>query len=197
MDCAEGFEGKGNFMLGWLVRRQTAKFEREFDYDMAYARDIYDASPRAFFKFSRISAIAAHRERVPAEAWYAAKITAALAEDCGPCTQLVVTMAEREGVSPATLRSILAADESQMPPDAALGFRFARCVLKRDIAQSEHLRTEVVARWGQKGLVSLALAIAASRVFPTVKYALGHGRACERVRVTGTETEINRQASAV
>ena len=36
-------------MLGWLVRRQIAKFERNCDYDFTYARDIYDASPRAIF----------------------------------------------------------------------------------------------------------------------------------------------------
>ncbi len=99
-------------------------------------------------------------------------------------------------MSPATLRSVLAADESLMPPDAALGFRFARSVLERDIARCDRLPTEVLARWGKKGLVSLALTIAASRVFPTVKYALGHGRACHTVRVADAETEVNRQTTA-
>jgi hypothetical protein len=184
-------------MLGWLVRRQIAKFEREFDYDVTYVREIYDASPRAFFRFSRISGLAEHREDVPLEAWFAAKIAAALAEDCGPCTQLVVTMAEREGVIPATLRSILSGEITTMPPDAALGFRFARSVLERDIAEGDRLRSEVVSRWGRKGLVSLALTIAASRVFPAVKYALGHGHACTRVRVDGADTQFSRQTSAV
>jgi hypothetical protein len=184
-------------MLGWFVRRQMAKFERNFDYDLTYARDMYDASPRAFFRFSRISGLAAHREDVPREAWFAAKIAATLAEDCGPCTQLVVTMAEREGVSPDALRAILAGDEKAMPPDAALGFRFARSVLERDIAEGDRLRSEVVSRWGKKGLVSLALTIAASRVFPAVKYALGHGHACVRVSVAGADTGVSRQTSTV
>jgi hypothetical protein len=183
-------------MLGWLVKWQMAKFERQFDYDLTYARDIYDASPRAFFRFSRISGLAAHREVVPREAWFAAKIAATLAEDCGPCTQLVVTMAERDGVSAAALRAILAGEPTVMPPDAALGFRFARSVLEHDIAEGNRLRHEVVSCWGRKGLVSLALAIAASRVFPAVKYALGHGQACARVRVGGTDTKVSRQTSA-
>ncbi len=184
-------------MLGWLVRRQIAKFERDFDYDLAYGRDIYNASPRAFFRFSRISGLAAHREDVPREAWFAAKIAATLAEDCGPCTQLVVTMAEREGVSPAILRAVLAGDEPAMSPDAVLGFRFARSVLERDIADGDRLRGEVVSRWGRKGLISLALTIAAARVFPAVKYALGHGHACVRVRVAGSDTQVSRQASVI
>jgi hypothetical protein len=169
------------------------KFERNFDYDFTYARDIYDASPRAFFRFARVSGLAEHRENVPREAWFAAKIAAAMAEDCGPCTQLVVTMAEREGVSAPTLRAILAGEQGALPPDAALGFRFARAVLERDAAEGD----EVVSRWGRKGLVTLALTIAASRIFPAVKYALGHGHACVRVRVAGADTQVSRQESAV
>jgi hypothetical protein len=33
--------------------------------------------------------------------------------------------------------------------------------------------------------VSLAFAITAARVYPTSKYALGHGKACQRVVVAG------------
>jgi hypothetical protein len=43
-----------------------------------------------------------------------------------------------------------------------------------------------VKRWGRRALVSLALAITAARIYPTVKYALGHGKACMRVVVGGT-----------
>jgi len=178
-------------MLGWLVKRRLAAFQREFNYDPRYVLDIFEASPRAFFRFSWISGLAAHREEVSKEAWYAAKLVATLAEDCGPCTQLVVTMAEREGVSPASLRSVIDGDEAAMPPDAALGFKFAKAVLQRDVARADRLRPEVKSRWGAKGLVSLALTIAASRVFPAVKYALGHGHACARISLAGSEMAVH------
>ena len=41
-------------------------------------------------------------------------------------------------------------------------------------------------RWGRRALVSVAFAITAARIYPTVKYALGHGKACTRVVVGGT-----------
>src|SRR5215469_15877392 len=63
-----------------------------------------------------------------------------------------------------------------MSPDVALGFWFARAVLARDIDESDRLRAEILKRWGPRSLISLAFTISASRVFPTVKYALGHGR---------------------
>jgi hypothetical protein len=177
-------------MLGWFVLRRLAAFEHDFDYDTSYLRDIYEASPRAFFRFSKIAGISNYREDVPKEAWYAAKLAATLTEDCGPCTQLVVKMAEREGISPEAVRAVLTGNEEAMPPDASLGFRFTQSVLRRDIAESDRLRREVLNRWGKKALVSLALAVASARVYPSVKYALGHGHACAKVSLAGTEVAV-------
>ncbi len=178
-------------MLGWIVRRRIAAFEHDFDYDMSYAKDIYEASPRAFFCFSKILGISSYREDAPKEAWYAAKLAATLAEDCGPCTQLVVKMAERDGMSSAAIRAVLTRDEAAMPPDTALGLRFAHAVLRRDIAESDRLRREIITKWGRTALVSLALTIASSRVYPSVKYALGHGHACTKVSLAGAEVVVN------
>jgi hypothetical protein len=177
-------------MIRWFLNRQMKAFERSFDYDLSYAREIFEASRRAFWHFSRITAAAGFREVVSRDAWYAAKLAATLSEDCGPCTQLVVTMAERDGVNAATLRAILANDERSMPDEASLGFRFARAVLARDLGESDRLRAEVLKRWGQRGLVCLALTIASSRTFPNIKYALGHGRACTLVRVEGESAPL-------
>jgi hypothetical protein len=180
-------------MLGWLIRRRLNAFARDFNYDVSYMQEMYNVSPRAFFRFSKILGISSHREGVPKEAWFAAKLVATLNEDCGPCTQLVVTMAEREGLSAAAIRSVLAGKEGEMPPDAALGYRFSRAVMRRDITESDRLRGEIVSRWGKKAVVSLALTIASSRVYPTVKYALGHGHACTRVNVAGGDVTMRHE----
>ncbi|HYD96620.1 MAG TPA: hypothetical protein VEC01_14920 [Noviherbaspirillum sp.] len=174
-------------MLKWIARRRLAAFEREFDYDASYLHRMLDVSWQGFLRFAPMMKLAAHREDVPPAAWYAAKIVVSLAEDCGPCTQLGVTMAEREGVPQPVLRGILAGDEKAMGSDAALAARFARATLAHDPA-ADVWREQIVQRWGERALLSLALAIAAVRVFPTVKYALGHGKACSRIRVGNMET---------
>lgn len=181
-------------MLSWLMRRQIAAFERAYDYPMDYARDILAASPRALRAFGGILALTRYRRDLPPAAAYAAKLVAAKAEDCGPCTQLAVTMAEREGVAPAQLRAVLAGDEKAMSEDVALAYRFAEAVLAHDL-RADLLREEIIARWGRHALVSLAFAIAAVRVFPTVKYALGHGKACTRVTVGGNAVPVLRRAA--
>jgi hypothetical protein len=181
-------------MLKWLMVRRIAAFERAYDYDMSYARAILDTSPRALLAFGRIAALARYRKGAPKDAYYAAKLVAARAEDCGPCTQLVATMAERAGVAPAVLEAVLARDESAMTADAALGFRFTEAVLAHE-PRADALREEIVKRWGRHALVSLSFAIAASRVFPTVKYALGYGQSCTRVTIAGATVPVLRQAA--
>lgn len=171
-------------MLAWFLRRRLAAFERTYQYDMGYARDVLDADPKALLAFMKVMGMARYRKDIPRDAWYAAKIAGALSEDCGPCTQLVVDMATNEGVAPEILRAIVAGDPDAMPEDVALAYRFARASLARE-PEADDLREQVVARWGPRGLVSLAFALTAARLFPTLKSALGHAWSCTRVRVGG------------
>lgn len=177
-------------MMRWALRKMIDRFERQWGYDASYIRDIIDASPRAAWLFSRAAALGQFRRDLPMEAWWAAGITAVRHEDCGPCTQLGVTMAERAGVSPALLRAVLADNPDEMPPDAALAWRFTRATLAHDAAADEY-RDAIVKRWGRRALVSLAFTITASRIYPTVKYALGHGQACMRIVVDGAPVALD------
>jgi hypothetical protein len=36
-------------------------------------------------------------------------------------------------------------------------------------------------------MVALAFGIATARMFPTIKYAMGYGHACQRIRVDGAD----------
>jgi len=172
-------------MIRWALRKAIRRFERQWNYDASYMRDLIDASPRAAWLFSRAAALGQFRKDIPLEPWFAAGITSVRNEDCGPCTQLGVQMAERAGVSPAVIRAVLTDNPEVMPPDVALAWRFTRATLAHDIAADEY-REEIVKRWGRLGLISLAFAITASRIYPAVKYALGHGKACSRIVVDGT-----------
>jgi hypothetical protein len=172
-------------LLKWLMRKGIAAFERKWEYDASYVHEIIEASPRAAWMFSRATAIGSYRKDVPLAAWTAAAITAVRHEDCGPCTQLGVSMAEKSGVDPRVLRAILSEDAAAMPDDVALAWRFTRATLDHDPVADEY-RHEIVRRWGPRAVISLAFAMVASRIYPTVKYAMGHGQTCARVVVGGT-----------
>ena len=182
-------------MIRWALRKAIGKFERQWNYNAAYMHDLIDVSPRAAWLFSRATALGQFRRDLPVDVWSTAALTAVRHEDCGPCTQLGVTMAEKSGVSPAVLRAVLTDNVDAMPPDIALVWRFTRATLAHDIAADQY-REAIVMRWGRRALISIAFAITAARIYPTVKYALGHGKACTRVVVGGTPVTFGDQRSA-
>src|SRR5687768_8315490 len=111
-------------MLRWFIRRRLAAFERQYQYDLGYAREVLDADLGAFLAMARLQGLSSYRKDIPADVAYAAKLIGTLVEDCGPCTQLMVAFAERDGVPGATLRAILAGDDAALPEPVLLGVRF-------------------------------------------------------------------------
>lgn len=179
-------------MLRALLDRLAIRpFERTFNYDAGYMRDLLAASPATFLKFSVLSGLTPRRD-APGEALAAAGIAATLREDCGPCTQIGVDIAERAGVPEGVLKGILAGDVAAMGETAALAWRFAQASLDRDMEIADPLRDEIVRRWGQKALVAISLAIVTGRMYPTLKYALGRGKTCQRIVVSGQPTAFER-----
>ena len=149
-------------MLKAILHNQLKAFEKAWGYDATYMHEMLDTDLAGFLRFSIVSALA-HPKGAPPAALAAAGITATMAEDCGPCTQIGVDMAAKGGVPAAVLRAVLA----------------------RDLEASDALRDEVVRRWGRRGVTALGFALSGTRLFPTMKYAMGHGRACSRIVVEG------------
>ena len=176
-------------MLKAYFSRYLDRFERQWGYDASYMRQVLAVSPWSFLKFM-LGTQAADRAAAPAEAVVAASLAGVLAEDCGPCAQIGVDMASAAGMDPQVLRAILAGDEEAMGETAALGWRFARASLARDMATCDPLRDEIVRRWGERALVAIGLSLTAARMYPTLKYALGHGKACSKVVVAGVATPV-------
>jgi hypothetical protein len=169
-------------MRSWIARRTLRAFAKRYGYDVSYLLMMLNQSPSAFFKFAPVMKAAAHREAVPIDASFAAKIVGALAEDCGPCTQLVVDMALEAGMAKDQIEA------------TTLGFRFADAVVRRS-ADDDEFRDAVRAQWGQKGVIDLTLALQMGRMFPMVKAGLGYAKECRRVIVDGHNVDVVKQAA--
>jgi hypothetical protein len=180
-------------MLTWLIKNRIAAFERQHGYDASYMREVLAIDPKAFWAFAKVQKMSGYHRDVPRIVQAAAGITALMAEDCGPCTQLAVGMALADGCSKTVLANIIAGDDIALPDDARLGVKFARAVLAHSV-EADDLRAEIETRWGKRAVVSLAMTITASRLYPTFKYALGFGKACTRVTV-GEKQIIPRRAT--
>ena len=176
-------------MLKSILHNRLDAYEREYGYDVSYVREILDVDLGAFRRFYAFASLSSYTRDVPVDAQFAAKITGTLAEDCGPCTQLMVTMAERAGVAPDTLRAVVRGDVAALGPDARLAVLFSRAVMQRD-PEADVLRAQVRERWGRRGVITLGFALVAARGYPTLKYALGFGKTCSRVVVAGDPVPV-------
>jgi hypothetical protein len=181
-------------MIRWFFHRQINAFERTWNYDAAYLHELIDIDPRALGTFWKVQGLSKYRKGVPLAPYGAASIVAVMAEDCGPCTQLTIEMAERGGVDPAILRAVVARDYQMMPFEVALAVRFTEATL-RHAPQADDLREEVIRQWGERGLVSLSFAMLAGRMYPTLKYALGHGKSCTRLTIGGDVLPVLKDVS--
>ena len=181
-------------MRSLIARRILRKFSRHYGYDVSYLETMLNQSPLAFFRFAPVMKAARHREVVPIEATYAAKIIGALTEDCGPCTQLVVNMALEAGMARDQIEAVLRRDPRAMNDATMLAFRFADSLVRRS-GDEDEFRDAVRAEWGEKGVIDLTLALQLSRVFPMVKAGLGYARECRRVTVDGHNVDVVKQAA--
>jgi hypothetical protein len=183
-----------DIVLKWFVKKQLEGFERRWDYDTSYVREIVDeAGVDAVMPLQALQKLGGLRGDVPLAAYYGAAITAAKHADCGPCLQLGVSMAEAAGLAPEIIRAILRQDFEALPSEALLGIEIAHATIRRD-GSGDDAREEILRRWGRRGLVALAYGIVAAQAYPTFKYAIGHGHACVRVHV-GNETVAMREAN--
>jgi hypothetical protein len=181
-------------MLSWISRRILRSMSQRYGYDTSYLDMMLDQSRSAFFKFAPLMFASRHREVVSVDASFAAKITGTLAEDCGPCTQLTVDMALEAGMPKQQVEAVLRRDISAMNSETVLGFRFADAVIRRS-ADDDACRDAVRARWGERGVIDLTMALQMGRMFPMVKAGLGYARECRQVSVDGQNIDVIKQAA--
>jgi alkylhydroperoxidase family enzyme len=181
-------------MRSWIARRMLRATSKRYGYDTSYLEMMLRESPSAFFKFAPVMKAAGHREVVPVDAGFAAKLVGALAEDCGPCTQLCVDMALEAGMPNDQIEAVLRRDPRAMNSDTVLGYWFADAVIRRSADDGEY-RDAVRAQWGEKGVIDLTMALQMGRMFPMVKAGLGYAKECRRVIVDGHNVDVVKQAA--
>lgn len=157
--------------------RETIRgFGNHYDYDVTYLEEFMDASPGAFQAFEPVMPMGRYRKAAPVEMIFVAKIAASRVEDCGPCLLLGVKMAREAGVPETTLQQALHGGKD-LSPELKEVHDYARAVAVNSERVKE-LLPRIEERWGREVVAELALAIAATAIYPTLKRALGHAQSC-------------------
>jgi alkylhydroperoxidase family enzyme len=169
-------------MIRYLILKQLDREERSLGESLDYVRHILRASLPAFFKFALFTPLAQHRRKLPPTPYRIARIVATQHEDCGTCVQIEVNLARRDGVSGDLIRAVLKKRPEDLTPELGEVYRFTKAVVEAS-GEEEELRQRIRQRYGEEGLVELALGIAAARVFPVTKRALGFATSCALIEV--------------
>ncbi len=167
--------------MGALSDTVIAQAERQTGCEMPYLRTLADTSGTAFARWMLAMPAAQYRKRAPRDAWHLARLGATVAQDCGTCVQVVVTVAQRDGVAATTLRQALD-DPDGLYDDARAAYRFGLAVASQADDVPDHVAA-VEALFGHEAHVELAMAVATCHLFPVVKRGLGQSLACSLVTV--------------
>jgi alkylhydroperoxidase family enzyme len=169
-------------MIRKLILKRLDQEERALGESIDYVRHLVSTSLPAFFKFALFTPLSQHRRKLPQTPYRIARIIATRDEDCGTCVQIEVNLARKEGVPADVIRAVLNDRPEDLTPELADVYSFAKSVVEATGGENA-LREKVRERYGEEGLVELALGIASARVFPVTKRALGYATSCALVKV--------------
>ena len=170
-------------MIRLLILKRLDALEQTLGESVDYMRHVVRVSLRAFLKFALFTPLAAHGRKLPVVLYHTACFVATRHEDCGTCVQITVNLARHDGVPDELLRTLIAGHPEQLPDEARDVYLFADAVVNVDEEKAAPLRERLRACLGEEGLIELSFAIAAARVFPTVKRGLGYATSCALVEV--------------
>ena len=149
-------------MFRWFMQRWIDKFERTWNYDASYMRDVLDADPRAVLAFSKVR----RYERLPQGCAAGALFCRRHRRRHGGGLRSLHAAGDRHGAAPRRRAGDLACCRRRATsPQCPTRWR-SPCALPRRACdhapEADDLREEVVRQFGKRGLVSLAFALTAS-----------------------------------
>lgn len=152
------------------------EFESHYDYDCNYMRVLERTAPKAFEAFVNFLPMGRIGESIPIDILWTAKISAMLVEDCGACVQLNIKMALESGV-PAKLLKQVVQTPSELEGRFMQVYKFAKMVAAK-LPVEEELYEKMKKDYSETQLSELSIAIASTKVYPTIKRSLGEFQSC-------------------
>ncbi len=156
------------------AKTNLESFENNYSYDASYLHELLVASTGGFEAFSKFGDMGMYRKALPLDVFFVSKIATAQTEDCGPCTELNVRMAQEVGVDEDVIRGAMTGKGLSEKLEAVRCFSIAVAFNEVKPGQVEDMKDT----YGREGLAELALSIASMRVYPCMKRALGFDQSC-------------------
>ncbi len=157
-------------------------FQNHYNYDTTYMKEMLKANPKAFETFQNFLPMASYKEKASVELIFIAKLTSMKNEDCGKCLQLNVDMALEAGVDKEIVKEVVFNEGQNLPEQLKEIYDFSLAVSKKEEVPS-FLYDKISEKYSKDILTEIALAIASTKVFPTIKRVLNDFHSCSVIQL--------------
>ena len=154
---------------------QIKDFEKHYQYDTTYMREMLAASVSMYDKFNNTMPLVSHRELLDVETYMVAKLATMAFEDCGECLQLNIKMVQEQGVSDKVIRGAISGGKGL---SAELKDIHDFALMISNNTRDADLVKLVESRLNKGQLLELGLAVATTKIFPVLKRAVGYAKSC-------------------
>ena len=163
-------------MLKNIALFLLARAEKRLGVVLDYVRQIAKIDIKLLTRYNRIFGVIDPRNHLPADAYHTARIRAALAADCGTCVQAEQNLAKKSRLKPALIEAILRGTLTDPALIAVMQLTDAVVARREDDSAARDI---ILGKWGDAGLIELALVMNAAAMLPGIKRAMGYATACD------------------
>lgn len=159
-----------------------AFFKAHYHYDTTYMEEMLTHSPQSYEVFENFLPMATFSNKAPLDAINIARITSILYQDCGTCAQLYVDLALEAGMDRELIKEVVYNEGKNLPAHLKDLYDFTLAVSGNETID-EALYAKINAHYSKEVLMEISLAIAATKVFPTIKRTLNLAQSCSLIQV--------------
>ena len=152
-------------------------FSSHYNYDTNYMKEMLKFAPKAYANFEAFLPMASYSDKTPKDVLFVAKVTAMEVEDCGACLQLNVDMAIEAGVDKGILKEIVFNEGKNLSKELKDVYDFAFAVASYEEVDNS-LYAKMNEKYSHEIMVELALAIASTKIFPSIKRVMNDIQSC-------------------
>ena len=159
--------------------KEIDDFEKHYNYDTRYMRELLEHSPAGYAKFAAFMPLTGHRETLTAEVFWIGKLAAMQVADCGHCLQLNIHMALEAGVAKTLVKAVIDGG-SKLSEHNKDVYDFVTAVASYK-AIDPVLVERINKQLDKTQLIELGVCIATTSIFPTIKRTLGYTKSCSLI----------------
>jgi alkylhydroperoxidase/carboxymuconolactone decarboxylase family protein YurZ len=157
-------------------------FQNHYNYDTTYMKEMLKANPKAYETFENFLPMASFKDKAPVDVIFVAKLTSMKNEDCGKCLQLNVDMALEAGVDKEVVKEVVFNQGENLSTALKEIYDFTLAVSNNEQIPNT-LYDKIHKKYSKEVLTEIALAIASTKIFPTVKRVFNDFHSCSVIQL--------------